>query len=332
MTTPAIKPFASGMPALGADGMTTVGGAAPNTANPYLQSAASDPWAQAANASATGNLAGARIATAANRVNQNTPYGSLNYNQSVDANGNPTWTANQTLNPAFQPTFNSLAANAQNASATPFNYQGQPLPQQNVSTQINQSALPSYGINPSETYTDAIMRRLQPNMANASESFDVKMANQGIPVGSEAYNRAYRNFSQGQNDQLTSAVVGGMGVGLQANNQAYNQQANQIGLNLQGQNQGFNQALQGNQQGYNQALNTYNNPLAQLNAFQTATQPNYVNPYTQAATAGPDYLGAAGLSNQNAIANQNMATASRSNFNNGLMNLAGTGLLAWGLS
>jgi hypothetical protein len=314
--------FSGGLNSLG-DIRPSTGGAmypspndgAPAQTNPYLISASQDPWAQAANASAQGNLTGAQIATQANRVNQSTPYGSLNYSQSVDANGNPTWSANQSLNPAFQPTFNSLATNAQNAAATPF--AAGPA----VNTGINTSNLPSYGINPSESYTDAIMRRLQPNMANAQESFDVKMANQGIPVGSEAYNRAYRNFSQGQNDQLTSAVVGGMQTGLQANQQAYNQQANQVGLNLQG-----------NQQAFNQNLAAYNNPLAQLNSFQTATQPNYVNPYTQAATAGPDYLGAAGLSNQNAIANQNMATANRSNLTSGLFNLAGTGALAYALS
>jgi len=142
------------------------------------------------------------------------------------------------------------------------------------------------GINPGETYTDAIMRRLQPQLQNQQESFDVKMANQGIPVGSEAYNRAYRTFSQGQNDALTAAQVGGMQTGLQAA-----QLQNQTAANI-----------------------------------KSLATPNYVNPYSQAATAGPDYLGAAGLSNQNALGIQNAATAGRAGNAAGLYGLGAAAL------
>jgi hypothetical protein len=54
-------------------------------------------------------------------------------------------------------------------------------------------------------------------------------------------------------------------------------------------------AALGNQaqaQAYNQALGGYNLPLAQLGAFRQATAPTYINPYQQAAVAGPDILGA----------------------------------------
>jgi hypothetical protein len=219
---------------------------------------ANDPFAQSAYASSMGNLAGAQYATAANRVNQNTPYGSLNYSQSVDQYGNPTWTANQTLDPALQ----SLVSGSMNQL------------QQGLQT-------PVYGINPGETYTDAIMRRLQPQMAQSQESFDVKMANQGIPVGSEAYKRAATQFQQGQNDLLTSAQVQGMQTGLQAG-QLQNQTAT---------------------------------------AIKGLSTPSYVNPYSQAAVAGPDYLGAAGLSNQNALGIQNAANAASQNLQSGLFNL-----------
>lgn len=230
---------------------------------------ANDPWAQAAYQSSMGNLAGAQYATQANRVNQTTPYGSLNYSQGVDQYGNPTWTANQTLDPALQ----SLVSGSMNQL------------QQGMQT-------PTYGINPGETYSDAIMRRLQPQMTQAQESFDVKMANQGIPVGSEAYKRAASQFQQGQNDLLTSAQVQGMQTGLQAG-QLQNQTAA---------------------------------------AIRGLATPTYVNPYTQAAVAGPDYLGAAGLSNQNALGIQNANTANRSNLTSGLMNLAGTAAMAYALS
>jgi hypothetical protein len=228
-----------------------------------------DAWSNAAYNTALGNQAGAQYATLANRVNQNTPYGSLNYTQSVDQFGNPTWTANQSLSQPLQDLTNSSLQGLQASQANPM-----------------------YGINAGENYTDALMRRLQPQMTADKESFDVTMANRGIPVGSEAYNRAYRTFSQGQNDQLTSAQIGGMQTGLQAQ-----QLQNQTAANI-----------------------------------KSLASPNYINPYTQAAVAGPDYLGAAGLSNNNAIANQNMQNAASANLQNGLFGLAGTGLMAYGLS
>jgi hypothetical protein len=52
---------------------------------------------------ASGNIDAARQATAANRVNQVTPYGNLNYSiTGEDPYGNPTWTATQTLSPEQQ--------------------------------------------------------------------------------------------------------------------------------------------------------------------------------------------------------------------------------------
>jgi hypothetical protein len=250
-------------------------------------------YSNAAQQTAAGNLANAQATTQANRVNQNTPYGSLNYVQGTDANGNPTWTANQTATPQLGSAINSNLGNLvstysqgfqgpaqyqalqapsayQPVQAQSFDTSGdlagigyygsrlnaqqldpnalKTLPQYNVNTQINQGQLPSYGIDPGQSYTDAIMKRLQPSLTRQSASSDVQLANQGIMPGSEAYNTAKTLLSQNQNDALTSAIVNGMQTGLQANNQAYNQQAGQIGLNLQGQAQNFGQGLQGNQQ------------------------------------------------------------------------------------
>jgi len=58
--------------------------------------------------------------------------------------------------------------------------------------------------------------------------------------------------------------------------------------------------------------------LAQLGAFKQATTPSYVSPYQQAAVAGPDYLSAYGLQNQNNIALSNMDVNQRNAMLNGL--------------
>ena len=226
------------------------------------------------------------------------------------------------------------------------------LPQYNVNTQINQGQLPSYGIDPGQNYTDAIMQRLQPSLTRQSASSDVQLANQGIMPGSEAYNTAKTLLSQGQNDARTSAIVGGMQTGLQANNQAYNQQAGQIGLNLQGQGQNFNQGIAGNQQymgannqaynqqlanqqlgiqaqnqAFNQALAQYNLPMATAQGLQNLASPsNYVTPYNQSVTGGPDYTSSMMATNQSNQANANAQNAQNNAMISGLFSLAGGGV------
>ena len=338
-------------------------------------------YSNAAQQTAAGNLANAQATTQANRVNQNTPYGSLNYSQGTDANGNPTWTANQTAAPQLGSAINSSLGQLASTYSQPFQapsfstagdlasmgYYGsklnaqqldpnslKALPQYNVNTQINQSQLPSYGIDPGQSYTDAIMQRLQPSLQRQSASSDVQLANQGIMPGSEAYKTAKTLLSQGQNDALTSAIVGGMQTGLQANQQAYGQQAGQIGLNLQGQGQNFGQGIAGNQQtmganqqayqqqlanqqlgmqaqnqAFNQAQAQYGMPLNMAIGLQSLASPsNYVNPYNQQMTGGPDYTSSMMATNQSNQANANAQNAYNNSMTSGLFKLGSAALMA----
>ena len=174
--------------------------------NDYL-SRVQDMYSQAARASSLANLQGAQTATAANRVNQITPFGNVSYTQSgTDSQGNPIWTATQTLPQGLENAYQGILGQVSNQYGQAFNPQ-----------------LPSVGINPGETYEAAIMRRLQPQQAQQSEALEAQLANQGIMPGSEAYNRAKTQLAQQQNDQLTSAVVGGFQTGLAANQNAFNQ-------------------------------------------------------------------------------------------------------------
>jgi len=246
-------------------------GSAPNTSAIDPNS----PFIQGAQANAYGNLKGAQQALSANRVNQNTAYGGLNYQQTgTDQYGNPTYTANQTLAPEFQGTFNNLAQNAQTASQTPLD-----------------TGMASW-----DKATGLINQRLQPQIQRENEASDAQLANQGIMPGSQAYNTAKTLLSQQHNDLSNQAQLAG----------------------LSAQNQFFNQGV-----------TAQNLPLAQLGAFKSATTPSYVSPYQQAAVAGPDYLSAYGLQNQNNIAQQNMQTNQSNAMLNGLGGL-GSSLIAGG--
>ena len=243
-------------------GSTFSQGANPNTANPYAGT--TSPYFGAAQAQTLGNLAGAQQAVQANRVNQVTPYGNLNYTQSTDQYGNPTWTATQSLTPELQNLASSSIANLQASQSNPL-----------------------YGINPGETYSSAIMRRLQPQIAQQRESIASDLANQGIVPGTQAYDNAMRVFNQQQNDLLTSAQIQGMNTGLQA------------------------QQLQGQQAGQ----------------IKNLTTPNFINAPQQAAVAGPDYMGALQTQTNANIAAQNAALGQATNQTAGLYGLGSGGIL-----
>jgi len=252
----------------------------------------------AAKETAAGNLEAARTATAANRVNQVTPYGNLTYNiNGKDSYGNDLYTATQTLTPAQQKILEQnqgLSSGLLNTAQQGLDYASGLMSKPGV----DMSKLPSYGINPGETYSDAIMRRLAPQIAQENEMSDAALANQGIAQGTEAYNNAKRTLQMGQNDRQVSAITGGMGVGLQANNQAFNQE------------------------GYNQMQ-----PINVINALRTGSQvqaPNFVSVPGQSTTAGPDILGATNADYANKLSGVNANNAASGGFLGGLMNLGGT--------
>jgi len=110
-----------------------------------------------------------------------------------------------------------------------------------LKSSIDTQGLPSYGINPGETYSDAIMRRLQPDLERQRSSEESRLANQGIGLGSNAYSTAKDILGRQQNDAMTSAIIQGMGVGLQANQQQFGQNAAQQQAINAAQAQGFGQ-------------------------------------------------------------------------------------------
>ena len=264
---------------------------------------ATPDYTGAAQATAQGNLDAARAATAANRVNQVTPYGTLNYSiTGQDPYGNPTWTATSALSPDQQALYNYDIESSKGLGA--LQQKGLGYVSDMLSKPFDTSQLPQTGINAGETMTDSIMRRLQPQLQQEQKSFDAQMANQGIPVGSEAYENARRAFDQRQNDRLTSAVIQGTQTGLQARGQGFSEQAYQR-----------------------------NEPINTLNAVRSGSQvtnPNsfYVNAPQQATTAGADLLGAAGMTGNAAIAQANAENANRNAMMQGLFSLGGAAMMS----
>jgi len=258
-------------------------------------------YSGAAQATAQGNLDAARANIAANRVNQVTPYGSLNYNISgQDPYGNPTWTATQSLAPDQQKLLdiqNQLSIGTGQLGQKGLGY---------VENMINQpfdtSKLVSTGFNPSQSYQDAYMQRLKPQIEQGREALATQLANSGIPVGSEAYNRAMMTQGQKENDLLAAATTAGFGVGQQAR-----------------------------QQGFNELAYQRNEPINTLNAVRSGAQvqsPTFVNPAMQANTAGADLLGATQMGYNAQLGASNAQNAANNQMTQGLFSLGGAALMA----
>ena len=250
----------------------------------------------AAEKTASGNLEAAKYATRANRVNQYTPYGSLTYNE----NGDGTWSQTQTLTPQAQATLDKQQALSDKYAATAS--QGFDKVQGLLANpELDMSQLPSRAINVGQTAQEAIMSRLQPQLAQQEEALRTRLANQGITLGSDAYGKEMTAQGQRGNDLQLQAAL--QGINLDQANRA--------------------SALQ--EQAYVQ-----DRPLNLVNALRSGAQvqsPQFQQYAQQATTGGPNYSGAAQQQYQADLGAVNASNAQSAGLAKGLfgvgMGLAG---------
>jgi hypothetical protein len=268
---------------------------------PAPSAPAAPDYSAAARETASGNIDAARAATAANRVNQITPYGRLEYSVTgQDPYGNPTWTATQSLSPQQQQLLDYQ--NQTSIGLGQLANKGLGYVENMLNTPFDTSRLPTTGFNPSQSYQDAYMQRLQPQIQQTRDALQQQLANKGIDIGSTAYDRAMQSQAQRENDLLAAATTQGFGVGQQARQSALQEQAY-----------------------------LRNEPLNTLSAVRTGSQvtgPQFVNSAQQATTAGPDLLGAAGMQYNAQMGDFNAKQAAQQNFNQGLMGLGAAGIMA----
>jgi hypothetical protein len=258
-------------------------------------------YTAAANATAAGNLEAARVATKANRVDQYTPYGNYVYSHTGDDQDSG-WALTQTLSPDEQKLLsstNTLNNGLMDTANTGLDYANEVLSKPGVDT----SKLPQVGINPGQSYQDAMMSRLQPQIDRENQQSDAQLANQGIMQGSEAYNNAKTLLGQQHNDLLNNATVQGFNTGLSANQNAFQQTA------------------------YNQMQ-----PINVINALRSGSQvtgPQFTNVPQQATTAGPDLLGAAQSQYNAELGSSNAKNAAGASQTNGLIGIASVAAMAF---
>lgn len=297
-------------------------------------------YAAAATAQGVANKDSAISGAVLSNPNIISPYGNQTVSWATDPNnpGNtPQATIRQTLTPEAQAALTAqqqvqaqeagLASQGINKASdvlsTGFQYKGPgvqtSLPDVGpLQTSIDTSGIAKMPVNAGMTGQQAILARLQPQIEQTRAATAQRLANQGIPQGSEAWNNAMRQQGQDFNDLESQAALQGIGLDMSANQQGFGQQQAQAGFYNSALGQQFGQNVQAGQfantaqqQNYAQQLGLYNQPLNQITALMSGSQ--IQNPQFQAYTgqnvqAAPVFQGVQqqGLYNQD-IYGQQMA-------------------------
>lgn len=254
-------------------------------------------YAAAAKETAQGNKESAQFTTKANRINQYTPYGSLTYDYKpeYDDKGEETgggWSQKMDLAPEAQSALDEqLALNRKYGEVANIGFDKARNLFENP--ELDMSQLPDRAIGVGQTAQDAIMSRLNPQLAQQEEALRTRMANQGITLGSDAYGKEMTAQGQRANDLQMQAALQVINLD-QANRSA---------------------ALQ--EQAYVQ-----DRPLNLINALRSGNQvsaPQFQQFAQQANVAGPDMLNAANMQYQAKMDAYNADQAATSGMMSGLL-------------
>ncbi len=252
----------------------------------------------AAVATGAANQEAARVAAKANRVSQYTPYGSLVY--TGGQNGDPDqWRSDVTLSPTGQALLdsqNKISLGLGNLGETGLGYV-----QNTLNKPFDWGAVPQAPVNAGTTAQQAIMSRLGPDLESRRAATASRLANQGIGVGTQAYDEALKSDDRAANDARMQAVL-----------------------------QGINLDTTARQQGIQEQSFARNEPLNMLNAVRSGAQvqnPTFQQVPQQATVPGANYLGAAQAQGQDALGAWNAQQAQNNNMMSGLFSLGGSAMM-----
>lgn len=86
------------------------------------------------------------------------------------------------------------------------------------------SKIPKMTVNPGLTGQNAIMQRLGPQIQRERDALHTQLVNWGLQPGSEAYNEALARQGETENDLLSRAAIGGIGLDTSAHQQGVSDQ------------------------------------------------------------------------------------------------------------
>jgi len=263
------------------------------------QPAAPD-YTGAAEKTAAGNLEASRVATTANRPNQNTPWGSMTWQQ--DPSNQDKWTQNVTLAPGQQQLFDinqqsDIAQSklglmgigqAESVFSSPF-------------TLDSMGKLQNYG-DKRQAVEEAMMSRVNTDIARDRETTSAQLIAQGIPPGSEAYNRQMEQLDRKQTDARQQAEIAATAQTKQM------QEAD----------------IQSRRQTITEMLTERQTPLNEVIGWRGGTQvqsPQFGSFSQQQGVPGADYMGATSAEGNWNLAGWNADTARQNQILGGLFDI-----------
>lgn len=232
-----------------------------------------------------------------NSIDRSGPFGSSTFQR--DSSGMPTG-----INSSLSPDLQGSAGNVTGALGT------------------STGLLPSTGFNPTvdasgirSAYQDNAMLQAQPEWARQDKQNEVRMAERGLPIGSEAWGDVQNQVGEQRNQYMRGAANDSYIAGTQEEQRQYDNQlgeyklpwetsANSLGL-LQGYNGLIPQAQQpqasvqtpdymgASQNSYNAAMNQYNNQMSGLGQLAGTGLGLLTSPLTGAAGLSNTLLGRA---------------------------------------
>lgn len=272
-----------------------------------------DPVATA-NAQAAANAAAVRESALVNQINQITPFGSETFTGEIGTPGRTRITA---LDPAdaanlgtqrrigaglFGIGENALLGQAQGALGSPLDFSG--LPQISGAGDLAGAAQPL-----EQATFQRGLNLLQPGLDQRERDLEVRLANQGIPRGSDAFNEATGNFERGRAQQLENLSLSSVGAGRA-------EQSRLFGLEQTARQQGLSELL-------TQRSQPINELSALLRGGPSIQGPQFAPP-AQFGVAPPDVQGA--INNAFAIQSQ-QAQQGNSDLFGGLFGLGQAAIL-----
>lgn len=225
-----------------------MGKKAPSAPDPAQTAAAQGAW----------NSFTAQQQQAMNMTNQNSPWGSLTYDQTgsqtiIDPNGKaietPRYTANTTLSPEQQAIFDAsqaaegnLANIAKDQSAWLGDYLKDPF-------EFNNQDAENWAF-------DLASQRILPQQEQNRKALDTQLLNRGIRPGSAAYDQEMQRLTNANTDQLNQLALTGRGQAFGEQLAQRNQPLNEIiglmsGTQVQNPNSTFAQTPQSQVAGVN---------------------------------------------------------------------------------
>lgn len=168
----------------------------------------------------------AAIATAQlSNPNITNPYGTQTVTYKNDpVTGNPVPYVNQALSPDGKVLFDqyqNINKDLGNVAQTGVGYV-----QDTLNKPFDWNSLPTAPVKAGQTYADAAMERLNPQIAQERNDLETQLANQGINVASnpKAYENAYRIQNQRENDLRSQVAAGSLNADQAARSNAIQEQ------------------------------------------------------------------------------------------------------------